>query len=37
MIGRIVFGTLWVLMWIALMLSGLGLIAFLAGENSPLE
>ena len=37
MIGKIIFGTLWVLMWLALMLSGIGLIAYLAGADYSLE
>ena len=37
MIGRIIFGTMWVMMWIVLLASGLGLIALLADGDYPLE
>ena len=32
MIGRIIFGTMWIMMWIFLFASGLGLIALLEFE-----
>ena len=37
MIGRMIFGTMWVMMWIVLFASGLGLIALLADGDYPLE
>lgn len=37
MIGKIIFGMLWITMWIALFVSGLGIIAYLAGADYPLE
>lgn len=37
MIGKIFFGALWVLLWIVLIFSGLGLLALLADGDYPLE
>jgi hypothetical protein len=37
MIGRIVFGIIWIMVWIGLFVSGLGLIAYLASGDYPLE
>jgi|8_EtaG_2_1085327.scaffolds.fasta_scaffold82504_1 hypothetical protein len=37
MIGRIIFGTMWIMMWIFLFATGLGLITLLAEGDYPLE
>lgn len=37
MIGEIIFRTMWVIMWIALLCTGLGLVMLLKEGNYPLE
>jgi len=37
MIGRIIFGTMWIMMWIALFCTGVGLIALIADGDYALE